>query len=251
MADIEKQEVEAEELVVNTEETTEQPTEVELEAIEHGWSSEGVEGKRNLTAEEFMDRQPLYDDLRSQKKQIKRLQEGQEALKKHYTAQAERDRARVIEELKAAKKSALESENYDAVVDIDDRIAETKAQTTETPTNEEFNNWVDENNWYNQDKEMHEYADMIGSGYAQNNPSKPLGDVYAYVSSEVKKRYPDKFGNPQRSRATPVEGATKGRQSTSKQYSEKDLPEQDRQIMQTIVRSGAMSKQDYLKEYFG
>lgn len=38
------------------EESTPEYSEIELEAIEHGWNPEGVEGKRNLSAEEFLDR---------------------------------------------------------------------------------------------------------------------------------------------------------------------------------------------------
>lgn len=180
------------------------------------------------------------------------MQEGQEALKKHYEAQLERDRIKLINELKAAKKAALESENYDAVIDIDDQIAETQAQAQKPATNEAFIDWVENNEWYNTDPEMREYADMMGSGYYSNHPNKSVSEVYKYVADEVKKRFPEKFGgNPARQRPSPVEGAAKGRQSTSKQYSEKDLPEQDRQIMNTIVRSGAMTKQEYLKQYFG
>ena len=96
---------------------------------------------------------------------------------------------------------------------------------------------------------MKNYADTIGAGYAQQNPNAPLEELYSYVSSETKKRFPDKFGNPNRGRSSPVEGAAKGRQSTSKKYSAKDLPEDARQIMRTLVRAG-MDEQEYLKQYF-
>jgi len=56
-------------------------TEVEQEAMQHGWTPEGVEGKRNLSAEEFMDRQPLYDDIRSLKKQTRKQQEAIDAMR--------------------------------------------------------------------------------------------------------------------------------------------------------------------------
>ncbi|MGW8181751.1 MAG: hypothetical protein ACWGQW_23725 [bacterium] len=72
------------------------------------------------------------------------------------------------------------------------------------------------------------------------------------MTKEVKKRFPDKFG--QRVENTPpiVEGAQRGRQSSrSKRYSVNDLPEQDRHIMNTIVRNGVMTQDEYLKEYFG
>ena len=141
-----EQEVIVKEEVVETE-----PTEIEKEAMEHGWTPDGVEGKRNLSAEEFMDRKPLYDDLKAQKRQIKRLQEGFEAMTQHSAGIAERERAKAIKELKEAKKAALENENYDAVVEIDEQIADTKAQDTAPKTNNIFVGWVEENEWYNQD----------------------------------------------------------------------------------------------------
>ena len=49
-------------------------SDVELEAIEHGWNPDGVEGKRNLSAEEFMDRKPLYDKIHATEKKLRRLE---------------------------------------------------------------------------------------------------------------------------------------------------------------------------------
>lgn len=249
----EKQEQQLElDLEVDQEVQEETPdfSDVELEAMEQGWNPEGVEGKKNLTAEEFLDRKPLYDKIHATEKRMKQILEGMEALKQHNATIAERERAKVIAELKAAKKIALENENYDAVVEIDDKIAEETARKNEPVSNDAFIEWVSENDWYNQDPEMKDYADMIGTGYAGKYPNKQATDVYQYVSQEVKKRFPEKFGNVNRTRPNPVEGAGKGRTGTSKKYSAKDLPETDRQIMRTIVRSGIMSEQDYLKQYF-
>jgi len=232
-----------------TTESGDELSEIEQEAISHGWNPEGVEGKKNLSAEEFMDRQGLYDDIRGLKKQNRKLLDGMEAMKEFQNTIRVKERERVLNELKAAKKVALENENYDAVVQIDDRIAETKAQEN-PPTNTAFEKWIDDNDWYHQDTDMKQYADMIGTGYFQQNPNKSMDDVYLYVSDEVKKRFPDKFGNPKREQPNPVEGASKGRVKTSKKYSARDLPEHDREIMKTIVRSGAMTEAAYLKEYF-
>ena len=234
-------------------EQSQEYSEIEMQAMEHGWNPEGAEGKRNLTAEEFMDRQPLYDDIRSLKKQTRKLQEGIEAMKAMQEGIRQREREKTIKELQAQKKQALETEDYDTVVDIDDRIAAERANTGQTP-NVAFEQWVDSNEWYHQDDDMREYADMIGAGYYSKNPARPVEEVYKYVTKEVKARFPEKFGdNPKRSQPTPVEGANKGRagRSTSAKYSAKDLPEQDRRIMETIVRSGTMTKDEYLKSYFG
>lgn len=224
---------------------------VEVEAMEHGWNPEGVEGKRSLTAEEFMDRQPLYDEIRSTKKQMRKLQEGMEAMKKLQQGIREREREKTIRELTQAKKAALEAENYDAVIEIDDAIAVERTKNDEPQSNIEFETWVDNNEWYHQDSEMKNYADMIGAGYYQQNQGKPVSEVYKYVTQEVKKRFPDKFGNPNRGKPSPVEGAAAGRRSTSKKHSVRDLPEADRNIMKTLLRTSNMTEEEYLKEYFG
>lgn len=229
-------------------------TETELEAMEHGWNPEGVEGKRNLTAEEFMDRKPLYDEMHSQRKEIRKLKEGIEAFNKHIKTVEERAKERAIEELKVQKKQALADEDYDTVVELDEKIAETKAVSEPDPaaTNRDFEEWADRNEWYHQNEDMRKYADMIGFGYYQQNRDKPFAEVYSYVTDEVKKRFPDKFQNPNRSKPAPVEGARKGRvKTTAPKYSSKDLPESDREIMRTLIRTTGMSEDEYLKQYYG
>ena len=241
-------------LNVETEEehTVEEPTEIEVEAATHGWKKEGAEGKRTLSAEEFMDRQPLYDELRSTKKQIKKLQEGVDALKSHQSTIRKDERVKVIRELQQAKKQAMEDENYDAVIQIDDKIAEHRAEAQadvlEPATNQAFESWEGQNSWYNQDTEMREYADMIGNGYASQHPNIDLSAVYEVVSKEVKKRFPLKFENPASATSSPVEEVRRGSRTSAK-FRKSDLPDQDRQIMNSIVRAGGITEEQYLKEY--
>jgi len=235
-------------------EITEEPEESELsdieqEAVNLGWVADGVEGKRNLSAEEFVDRQRLYEDIRGLKKQNRKLQDGLTAMKDFQATIRSNERERVIAELNTAKKTALEQEDYNAVVAIDDKIA--KQRVPEVPqSNEAFESWIDDNDWYHQNDEMKQYADMIGTGYFQQNPRKDMNDVYKYVTEEVKKRFPDSFENRERSKPNSVEGAGKGRAKTSKRHSAKDLPEDARQIMKTIVRTGTMTEAEYLASYF-
>jgi hypothetical protein len=234
------------EVEINLEEAGTEDTlsEIEQEAVTHGWTPEGVEGKRNLSAEEFMDRQPLYDDIRSLKKQTRKQQEAIEAMKQLQEGIRAREREKTINELKYQKKQALEEENYDAVIQIDDKIAEEQAADAAPATNIAFEAWVDKNEWYHQDHEMKAYADMIGAGYYQQNPTKQMEDVYTYVGEEIKKRFPDKFNNSNRGNPSSVEGASSGRKgrATAQSHSARELPETDRQIMRTIVRSGAMTE---------
>jgi len=241
-------------LDLSSEESEPEYSESEQEAIQHGWNPEGVEGKKNLTAEEFMDRKVLYDDLRALKRRNKRLEEKYSALDQHYQHVAQKEREKVIAELKAAKANALAEDDYESVVEIDEKLVEArnvpKAETTQEAANEAFSEWKQENTWYDTDPEMRAYADMIGTGYFSQNDKPDLEEVYNFVGKEVRKRFKEKFSEPQK-RPNLVEGANKGRSAPSRsKYSVKDLPEEDRQIMRTLVRSGVLSEEKYLKEYF-
>ena len=232
-----------------------QLTEIEQEAMSHGWKPDGAEGKRTLTAEEFMDRQPLYDEIHSLKRQTRKLQEGVSALTKHQDHVRKQEREKTIQELKQKKVEAMDAGDNALVVDLEDQIQDTKAEAkvVEEPSNDDFEEWIDNNTWYNQDSAMKSYADTMGKGYSSLHPEKPLADVYAYVTQEVKARYPDKFAGSKRGRQAPVEGASKGRKvGKQPKYSTKDLPEDARDIMKTVVRmTKGMSEQDYVNSYFG
>jgi hypothetical protein len=229
-------------------------SEVELEAIEQGWNPEGVDGKRNLTAEEFLDRKPLYDDLRKTKRSLRKQQEQLEALKKHVSIADERARERALRELDAQKREALEDQNFDAVIAIDKQIRETENAPVqaEAPTNAAFEEWRESNDWYDENPEMKDYADMVGTHFAGKNPGLSPEKVFEHVTNEVKARFADKFTNTRRQQPNPVEGAVRGRAAGSKQrYNERDLPDEHRDIMNTLVKGGTMTKEEYLKSYFG
>jgi len=242
-------------------------SQVEQEAIQRGWSPEGVEGKRNLTAEEFLDRQPLYDDIRSLKKETRKLREGMEAALKSVEGARKRAAEEAIEKYKAQKAEAYEQEDFEAVVELDEKIADVKAAAeaeAQNPSNEAFENWVEQNEWYQEDANMREYADMIGIGYSNKNPNAPIEKVYAYVAKETLKRFPEYLGEeqeeyddvpkPRRTRRSPVEGARRGRSQAGGQrsrHSARELSPEERGIMRTVLRSTKMSEQEYLKSYFG
>ena len=221
-------------------------SEVEQEAMAIGWRPEGVEGKKSLSAEEFIDRKPIYDDIRSLKKAHRKDRETLEAMKGMMDGIREQERSRAIEELNAQKKRALEEENFDNVIAIDEKIAKQRVQ--ETPKrNVDFEEWVEKNEWYSEDPEMKDYADLIGDGYSRKHPDKSPSEVYQYVSSEAKKRFPDYFEPKQRS--NPVEGARRGRAGGTS-LSSRDLNETERGIMKTLIRDGVFKNEsEFMKQY--
>lgn len=226
-------------------------SEVEEQAIAKGWNPEGVEGKRNLSAEEFLDREEFYSQIHSLKRENKRLAEDISNLNKHQKRIREDERKKVVEELKAAKKLAYAAEDYDKVVEIDEQLAEARApeveETKENEAAEAFQEWRSQNTWYDKDIEMREYADMIGRGLFDKSMSPT--EFYSKVEKEVKTRFADKFATPTTKR-TPVESSTRSKPRNISGFSEKNLSEEERSIMRTVLRNTpGMTKEQYLKEY--
>lgn len=250
--------IEEEETEVVEETSAEEPeySEIELQAMEHGWKPDGVEGKKNLTAEEFLDRQQLYDDIRFLKRKNKELQGSFEALQTHHKRVRESEREKLLGELKDKKKLAYEVDDIDTVMAIDDKIADLKLEehqekATKSTDNATYQEWVKDNSWYVNDSELKAEADVLGHGYmAAHNGNASLDEVFEYVEKKIKQLYPEKFKKPAQ-RAAAVEGSSRTTvKPKSSKYSESDMPEEDRRIMNTIVRSGVMKKEQYLKEYF-
>jgi len=238
-----------------TEEEAPELTEIEQKAIDMGWNKEGVEGKKNLSAEEFVDRKALYDDLHSLKRKNKQLQGDIENINKYQKQIREDERKKVITQLKADKVIALENEDHHRVVEIDEQLADERLKTTEdtkTVTNPAYDSWIAENSWYEEDVDMKDEAEIYGEIYARRNGGASPEEIYKAVTKHVKKEFPDKFGNVKRDAPSPVSPSTPPASKSNKQakLSAKNMPAADRQIMKTILRTTSMSEQDYLKEYY-
>lgn len=245
--------------VVPVSDGTDNYTDIENTAADMGWSPEGVEGKRNLSAEEFVDRQGLYDDIKSLKKSNKQLRDGVAAMTEMQDGIRKREREKTIKELTDEKREALGEEDYDRVIKIDEDLAEVRAEAEKPVTNTAWNSWVDDNPWYRSNTEMQQFADMTGAGInAMQDGKMPMNEVYDLVRKQVEARFPEEFdkSNANRRRQSAVEGAGQGRQGSGgggkpTRYTASDLPEGDRENMAMVRRATGMSEQDYLKSYFG
>jgi len=231
-------------------------SEVEQKAIDMGWNPEGVDGKKNLSPEEFVDRKALYDDLHSLKRQNKQLRGDIDNINKYQEDIRADERKKVVEELKTQKKEALDDDDHDRVVQIDEQLADERDKAKEekaTPqTNEDFDEWVTSNSWYQDDKELREEADIYGEVYWTKNPTKSRDEVYKAVATHIKRSFKDKFENSNRKKPAAVEpsGSTPRGKGKKAKHTAKDLPSEARSVMKTILRTTSMSEEDYVKQYF-
>lgn len=250
--------------VENTEvnqEVQEQPqyTEVEQRAIEMGWRpKEEYDGDEVdfVDAKEFISRKPLFDKISQQNKQIKNVTKALEALKDHYTKVKETEYKNALLELKAARKEALIQGDADAFEKAEDKIKlaeeqfqEIKEEAAKPVVEDEpvynpvFINWKNRNPWYDSTSYMRKYADDVGMQL--HNKGMHPDEILKEVEKAVRKEFPNKFTNPNKANAPNV-SSSKGT-GTSK-GAEYQLTEQERNIMNTLVRSGAISKEQYLAD---
>ena len=233
---------------------------VEQRAMEMGWRpKEEFSGDEAdfIDAKEFVSRKPLFDKIEGQSKQLKNVTKALEALKVHYTKVQETEYNRALASLKAERKQALTNSDGDEFERIDDEIKRVEAakqvveeaQKTpvvqeEPPAAPEFQAWTNKNRWYQNDEPMTAYADKLGTRLASLGHSP--GDVLVQVEKAVRKEFPHKFRNPNKDAAPDV--ANGGQPVAKNTGKEPELSEQERNVMNALVRSGTMTKEQYLKD---
>lgn len=242
---------------------TEQPqfSEHEQTALDQGWKpkdqwiADGGDPDEWKPAKAFIRDGELFSKMDGLKRQLKDTQKALHALQSHHEKVKEVEYKRALDTLKEEKKAALIDGDPDKVVEIDEQILDLKAQqqaqkkAAEIPQGPDprFLQWVEKNSWYGQDSEMRELADRIGISHAQAHPEKDPDEVLAYVEQRIRKSYPEKFQNQNRTRPSSVEGS--GNQvATSRKKDSFVLSDEERRIMNTFVRQGVMTEEQYIKD---
>lgn len=228
----------------------------EEQAREQGWRpKEEYNGDPNTwrDAKEFVERGELFGKIDTMGKELKETKKALRMLQEHHTKVKEVEYNRAVQELKSLQKRHLEEGNSDGYLETTELLTDLKAeqkarevvtQQTGNAPDPRFVSWVQQNQWYAKDVEMRNYADSLGLGYAKTHPELEPDEVLSYVTAEIKTKFKDKFQNPNRTKPTSVEGGTS--QGSSK--SSFELTEDERRAMNTFVRAGVMSKEDYISE---
>lgn len=237
-----------------------QVSQYEVDAREMGWRpKEEWEGdpEKWRDAKEFVERGELYGKIDNMGKELKETRKALKMLQEHHSKVRETEYKRAVEELKQAQKKHLEEGNADEYLKTTELLTDLKAEQKAREVVEQtvpkaqpgldprFVNWVKENNWYERNGELREYADMIGEGYAKRHPGIDPVEVLKYVTREVKTRFKDNFENPNRSKPSAVEGNGTQVSGKSKSF---ELSEEERKVMNTFVRQGIMTKEEFIEQ---
>lgn len=252
---------------------TEDYSPAELQAMEQGWRPQSEwEGDADdwVSAPEFNRRGELMDRIKTQTKtinQLKRKTDDQDAaireITKNHTKALEAERDKVLKELKAEKVEAIRIGDAEAVVEIDDRIAEVKAaevrEKAEEPQQvkpgqppQEIIDWTQKTEWYGTDASMTGAADMIAARYVQQNPdalNNPT-DILQHIESQIKKDFPHKFRGRTPAGPSDQGGSTTPRAGAGKpKITARRLNDEQRRIAKTMVDAGAIESMDeYAKQ---
>jgi len=247
--------------VAGQKEVTQEPSAVEQKAIEMGWRPKSeFDGDEDdfIDATEFVRRKPLFEKIDHVGKELRETRKALKALQEHHTKVKEAEYQNALKQLRAEKKVALEEGDADRLIEIDEQIAEAKAteisnqaeqrQAAQAP-HPNFIAWVNKNTWYQSDVELRTVADQIGTAYAAKNVDMSPDNVLKYVEQRIRKLYPENFRNPNKERPSAVEGRTQTQASEKKDgISDYPLTDEERKVMQTFIRQGIMTKDQYIKD---
>jgi hypothetical protein len=276
----------AEEQVVEKQEEsvveTPKLSEVEELAFKEGWrpkeefdGDDRNTGKEWIPADEFLRRKPLFariDDLKAEnyhtRKELQEVKQGLRQLADHHRKVRETEYKRAVDDLKAAKRDAIEDQNGAAVVKIDEQLDEIKQEHQEfeqqikveqkqqqTAPSPEFLTWAQKNPWYQTDQDMHTDADAIAVAFVQKAAARGQAQtltheqVYNHVTEKIRKLYPEKFEGtkPMTTKPSPVDSGRSGTAPVKKETFQ--LTEEQEAMCRTFIRQGAIKdRQHYIDE---
>lgn len=248
-------------------------SDVELKALERGWKpKEEWEGSSSewVSADEFNRRGELMDTIstlnkrdKSKDDRIDKLETALKELGEHNKKIAEKEYERALATLKKQKVQALEMDDHERVVEVEDKIEEVKeakrkfeqssSVDKEEPRQPESNpvveQWKQNNQWYTTNLAMRGAADAFANDYITRNPSA-VSDAEAvlnYVDQQIKKEFPDMEARRRPSGTVDTDGtASRGK---PRKFSSRNLNDDQRRIGETLVRAGAFEKlQDYVDQ---
>ena len=237
-------------------------------ALEMGWNPD-FEGDPAdfVDAKEFVRRKPIFDKIEATKRELKETQKALKVFQEHYNTVKKTEYARALSDLQVQKKQALVDGDADALIEIDDKISDIKTEEkiaqqqrkeAATQPDPRFVKWAEANDWYTKDEELRAVADEVGTARNKLNLQKSPGDqetpeeMLEYVVKRVKKLYPEKFTNPNKSRPSSVEGGSNNTPTRETKSSDDfELDEEERKVMNTFVRAGLMTKEQYIADLKG
>lgn len=234
-----------------------QESEVESRARAMGWVPKEEwtgEGKWR-DAETFVDRGELFAKIERQRKDLQEMRKAQAAFASHLETVRKAEFTKAYNALKEEKKAAYADGNPDAIIAAEDKMKALEAQAAastpvtapqiESEPPAAFVEWQNRNTWYNpSNRAMVDFADAEGHRLAASRTLSP-DQILQEVEARVRREFPHKFTNPNRSKPSAVEGAGNRPSNAKEDY---PLTDEQRHVMNRLVRSGTLTKEQYIAD---
>lgn len=271
----------------DTKDTTASPTagmtETEKIAYAQGWRPKddfiksGGDAGTWKEAGWWLDRGELLGQQSQLRKEVKQIKEAFVRMTEYNRQAYAKGQQDALTHLKNQKREAMRSGDLEAVADLDDRIdhqqniVQTVMQEVKKPVlpQEEdekavensalYQNWLRDNAWYTTDMKLHQYANSVMAVYVKDNPRTTPEAALQYVADEVKRDFPHKFGGGHKIAQPNVGGrgnqTPRGETSSAGSVDAKfqkivgQMDSDTRRAVIDMVRSGVISKKEYVDEY--
>ena len=241
------------------------------------WKEQGKPEDSWVPANQFNIKGELMRRIQTQSRKLSeydtRMHELSETIRElgeHNRKISEVQYKKAMNDLKSAKKAAIEEGDADKIIEIDDHISELKSvkQTDDKPNGQdttakttpgqtvpvEVTNWLqeDQNKWYFRDIAMRGTANQLYLEYqVENGMDSPPSEILRYVETQMKEKFPNEFGLPKKDTPLTTETSSTGTRSedSKKKYTVKDLSDEQRKIGESFVRDGAFEDiQEYVND---
>jgi hypothetical protein len=255
------------------------PTEAEIRAQQTGWMpKEKFKGdpdrwrpaeEWNQRADEFLpiaraESRKLAERLEKLERENREKDEVINASRQFMTGIEERARVAALESLKAERRDALRSGDYEAADAVDEKIDELKATPLEKPKPPEptipepikrvVDKFDEENPWFKEDPDLQDFAKSISQsllkqGYNPNASPEMATEFFSKIRDRTMRAFPEKFPRQPSGRSAMFEGGDgqRNRQPAGRKTFENMKPE-FQQACDRLIKSGMVkSRESYVK----
>ena len=265
-----EQEIEQEASQEVEQELTEE--QVEEEASKRGWTAEGTDKfGYKLSAQEFLDRKPMFDTIGNLKKKTDTLEDKLNKLTEQnqkIAAKSIEKQQKLMTELEQAKKELLNQDYLDDegvknLKDIDEKITSVREDVTEASvSNGNEDEWDDalleftsNNAWYGTNAGLTQAAEVFAKRYTKENKNSTPKDYYGSISQSMMEKFGEQMMFPDKEAKVrkPNIGSNNNRQplrEVKKSKTLDDIPEDQRAIAREVMESTGINEEEYLKTYF-
>ncbi len=250
---------------------------LEAEASSKGWLPKDKypgDPSKWVDAGTFVDRGKkfvtnLMQEITYLKKKVEGFEGTKAEVRKFYEeAMAKKDTElnEAITELRRQRTQAIRDGEDDQALAIEDRIDLLKEEKVtlkntkpvvaveETATTPELDpvleEWIEDgNSWFKEDAKLQAYAVTLGKELLSKGETLRGRKLLDKITGMMKEDFPRKFNPSPRVRDSGVEPGSPGAGKASGK-TERDLPEEERQLMNQFVKEKWITKEDFLKSYF-